>query len=121
MRVRVKICGITTAEAAAAASEAGADAVGYVFADSPRRVRIEQALALSGRLGAFVTRVAVFRHPAPDEVGAVVRALRPEMVQLEPAADLVETLAGASELLAVFHDTPTLGSQVREYVARHPA
>ncbi len=118
MRVRVKICGITTAEAAAAASEAGADAVGYVFADSPRRVRIEQALVLSGWLGAFVTRVAVFRHPAPDEVGDVVRALRPEMVQSEPAGDLAETLGGESELLAVFHDTPTLGSRVREYVGR---
>ena len=119
MRVRVKICGITTAEAAEAASETGADAVGYVFADSPRRVRIEQARALSDRLGPFVTRVAVFRYPAPDEVRAVVRALRPEMVQSEPAGDLVGTMAGASELLAVFHDTPTLGSRVREYVGRY--
>lgn len=119
MRVRVKICGITTTEAAAAAAEAGVDAVGYVFADSPRRVRIEQALALSDRLGAFVTRVAVFRYPAPDEVGAVVRALRPEMVQSEPAGDVAEAIAGASELLAVFHDTPTLGSRVREYVDQY--
>jgi len=119
MRVRVKICGITTAEAAEAASETGADAVGYVFADSPRRVRIEQARALSDRLGPFVTRVAVFRYPAPDEVRAVVRALRPEMVQSEPAGDLAGTMAGASELLAVFHDTPTLGSRVREYVGRY--
>lgn len=43
-RTRIKICGITNAKDAAAAIEAGADAIGLVFYDpSPRAVDIEQA------------------------------------------------------------------------------
>ena len=47
MHVRIKVGGITTPDAAAAASELGVDAVGFVFAESPRRVDVREALQLA--------------------------------------------------------------------------
>ena len=59
--VRVKICGITSAEDARAAVEAGADALGFIFYEpSPRCVTPEQAAAIIAGLPAHVARVGVF-------------------------------------------------------------
>jgi len=58
--VRVKICGITCEEDAMAAVDAGADALGFVFAKSPRRVTPEQAREIIRRLPPLVTTVGVF-------------------------------------------------------------
>ena len=61
MSVRVKICGITSAEDARAAVEAGADALGFIFYEpSPRCVTPEQAAAIIAGLPAHVPRVGVF-------------------------------------------------------------
>jgi phosphoribosylanthranilate isomerase len=58
--VRVKICGIRTVEAALAAVEAGAHALGFVFAPSPRRVTPQEAERIIRELSPFVSRVGVF-------------------------------------------------------------
>eukprot|EP01126_Amoeba_proteus_P067225 TRINITY_DN9884_c0_g1_i5.p1 TRINITY_DN9884_c0_g1~~TRINITY_DN9884_c0_g1_i5.p1 ORF type:complete len:270 (+),score=70.58 TRINITY_DN9884_c0_g1_i5:895-1704(+) len=47
----VKICGIKTVEVAIATAEAGADFIGLVFAESSRKVTINQAKAISSALG----------------------------------------------------------------------
>lgn len=57
---RVKICGITRPEDAVTAAEAGADAIGLVFADSPRRVTPRQAREIVSVLPPFVDAVGVF-------------------------------------------------------------
>lgn len=112
MRVRVKICGITTPEAAHAAVAAGADAVGFVLAESPRRVSFELAAALCAALPAFVARVAVLRHPTPASVAEAVHRVRPTLVQAEPVAGVEQTLAGGVGLLPVFHDSDDLVARV---------
>src|SRR4051794_8822036 len=63
-RVRVKVCGVTCVEDAAAAVEAGADAVGLNFyPDSPRYVTPERARELAASLPPFIEAVGVFvRH-----------------------------------------------------------
>ena len=81
-RVRVKICGITRSEDAAAAVAAGADAIGLVFhADSPRAISIDQARRISRELPPFVARVALFLEPAAADVQAVLDQLRPDALQ----------------------------------------
>ena len=56
----VKICGITNAADARVAADAGADAVGFVFAESPRRVGVEEAHRISKALPENIIRVGVF-------------------------------------------------------------
>ena len=79
----IKVCGITTAEAVTAAAEAGADAVGFVFAVSPRRVRADRALELARPVRQQLTCVAVMQHPAQSEVDEVVREFHPHLLQTD--------------------------------------
>ena len=62
----IKICGITDAATAALAAEAGATAIGLVFADSPRRVSARQAAEIDpGMKIMFITGfAAVALNPA---------------------------------------------------------
>ena len=117
MRTRIKICGVTTAEAVEAACEMGADAVGFVFAESPRRVDIDTAIALAEHLSPFVTRVAVFRYPELDVVTDVLRQFRPNVAQTEPSPELVRGIDGHADLLAVFHDSLDLVDRVARFHA----
>lgn len=83
MSLFIKICGITDLGAAQVAVEAGADAIGFVFAASPRRVTPRQALAISGELPANLLRVAVFRRPSSAEIDAALEEFTPDLVQAD--------------------------------------
>ncbi len=81
-RTRVKICGITRAEDAAAAAAAGADAIGLVFyAKSPRNIDIEQAQAVVAALPAFVTTVALFKDAAADFIEPALASVDIDLIQ----------------------------------------
>lgn len=64
----VKICGITSEEDALLAVALGADAVGFVFAPSPRQVTVGLAHDVSKRLPPDVLTVGVFRDQSPGQV-----------------------------------------------------
>lgn len=67
----IKICGITSIDMAQVAVEAGADAIGLVFAESsPRCIPMETALEIAARLPANVTPVALFQDASIDEINA---------------------------------------------------
>ena len=57
---RIKVCGITRVADAVAAAEAGVDAIGLVFAPSPRRVTVRQAREIVKALPPLVSAVGVF-------------------------------------------------------------
>lgn len=79
---RVKICGISDVENALMAAEAGADAIGLVFAPSRRRVTVEQAREIVDALPPFVTKVGLFVDEDPARIEEVADACRLDVVQL---------------------------------------
>ena len=83
MSLFVKICGITEPESAITAHEAGADAIGLVFAPSARRVSPEEARRIAAAVPESVIRVAVFLRPVQDEVDRVLSVFTPDMVQAD--------------------------------------
>jgi phosphoribosylanthranilate isomerase len=76
--VRIKICGITNLEDARMAVEAGADALGFVFAPSPRQVSPEQAARIIAELPPFVTTVGLVVDQDP---GPILAACPVDVVQ----------------------------------------
>jgi phosphoribosylanthranilate isomerase len=83
MRTWVKICGLSTPETVAAAVEAGADAVGFVFAaGSPRTIDPVTARELAARVPAGVETVGVFRGQGIETVLELARASSVSTVQL---------------------------------------
>ena len=66
--VFVKICGITNEEDALLAVAMGADALGFVFAPSPRQVAAQQVYDITRRLPPEILTVGVFRDEAPSRV-----------------------------------------------------
>jgi phosphoribosylanthranilate isomerase len=79
----IKICGMTTPDAIATALEAGADAIGFVFADSPRQLTPEAAAQLARPARGRVRCVAVMRHPPQSAVDEMLRVFRPDVLQTD--------------------------------------
>jgi phosphoribosylanthranilate isomerase len=83
MTLRVKICGLSTAETLDVALDAGADAVGFVFfPPSPRHLGYEAARALGARVKSRAEKVALSVDADDDMLAAAVEALRPDALQL---------------------------------------
>lgn len=79
----IKICGLSTPDTVDAAVDAGADAVGFVFAaNSPRTVTADLAKELVERLPDGIDAVGVFRDQPIDEVVGIASAAGLTTVQL---------------------------------------
>ena len=106
MRTFVKICGLTKASDVAAAVAAGADALGFVFADSPRRVTVEQAATLTRGVPTSIVRVAVMLHPTQAEWDEIASGFGPDWLQTDVADfdDLV--VDDAVVRMPVYRDVP---------------
>jgi len=83
----IKICGMTTPEAVAAAVDAGVDAIGFVFAKSVRQVTPERATLLAAPARGRVRCVAVTRHPSQQDIDRILEDFKPDVLQTD-AVDL---------------------------------
>ncbi|MCP4926690.1 MAG: phosphoribosylanthranilate isomerase [Gammaproteobacteria bacterium] len=108
MAVCIKICGLRSPETVAVALEAGADAIGFVFANSPRRVSVDLARRITRDLPAHVVKVAVMYHPTQTEWDEVAAGFRPDWLQTE-AADFIRLTVDQSVVhMPVFRDAESL-------------
>lgn len=79
----VKICGLSRQDHVDAAVVAGADAVGFVFADSVRRVSPEVARQISEGVPGSVKKVAVMLHPSNNDWQDVLAGFVPDVLQTD--------------------------------------
>lgn len=102
----VKICGLQTPETVAAAFEAGADALGFIFAPgSPRTITPGRAAELIAAVPAGVETVGVFRNQPIEEVVASAHVAGVSTVQLhgdEGLADIGRLHAEGFRTLRAF-------------------
>ena len=83
MTLKAKICGVSTPEAVRAALEGGAGWLGFVFfPNSPRNLAPHAAVRLAEPVRNRAKVVALMVDPADAQVDEVVRALRPDLIQL---------------------------------------
>lgn len=66
--MKVKICGITDMETAKITCEYGADAIGFVFAESKRKITLERAKEIIQELPAHVLKVGVFVNESVEVI-----------------------------------------------------
>src|SRR5258705_4468920 len=78
----VKVCGTTSEEDALLAVAMGADAVGFVFAPSPRQVHPQLVADIVKRLPRDVLTVGVFRDEQPERIAQITNGAGLRAVQL---------------------------------------
>jgi len=77
----VKVCGITTLEDAQMAVQLGADALGFIFGPSPRRISPEEAREIIKSISPFVKTVGVFVEERPDRVREILEFCGLDLIQ----------------------------------------
>jgi phosphoribosylanthranilate isomerase len=105
----VKVCGLTNAGEAVAAAEAGADALGFVFTPSPRRVSPAEAREIGRRLPPGVLRVGVFVSPELAEVKEIMAVAGLDLAQIHgcfPRAGWLSLGTRAIRAVQVGRDEP---------------
>jgi phosphoribosylanthranilate isomerase len=118
MSLWIKICANTSLADAQLAAEAGTDAVGFVFAPSPRRVTAEQAAQIVPELPAALEKIGVFVDAGFEEIAATVEAAGLTGVQLHfdaPAAltaQLRKRFGAKLRILGVVHFDARAGKRV---------
>ncbi|MGG5736771.1 MULTISPECIES: phosphoribosylanthranilate isomerase [Bacillus cereus group] len=85
--MKVKICGITDIETAKSACEYGADALGFVFAESKRKITPEQAKEIIEEIPAHVLKVGVFVNESVEVIRKIAEECGLTHVQLHGDED----------------------------------
>ena len=104
---KVKICGLMEEEHVKVAVDAGADAIGFVFAPSRRRVTIEEAQVLARNIPPGTLKVGVFVDASIEEIEETYRRVPLDLIQFhggESAEFIRKVRLPSIKVLAVHSD-----------------
>ena len=122
----IKICGNTNLEDASLAAQLGADAIGFVFAASPRQVTPAQVAAITPHLPAHVERVGVFHSHDAGQIASIARDAGLTAVQLHGTLDeslaqrLAEIFKGSVRIIQTLHWPVGPRNRIPRRTARRP-
>jgi phosphoribosylanthranilate isomerase len=123
MSLWIKICGNTSLEDALLATNAGANAVGFVFAPSPRRITVDQVAEIIPHLPATLEKIGVFVDASLGEIAAAIRICSLTGVQLHDgfpasaASELRKEFGPTLRILRVVHFGPQAAEQAADFAA----
>ncbi|WP_429951196.1 phosphoribosylanthranilate isomerase [Enterococcus sp. AZ170] len=83
--MKAKICGLKTKEHVDLAVTSGADYLGFVFAESKRRITPEKAKEITVNVPRKVKKIGVFVSPSYEEVETIIQQANLDMVQIHGA------------------------------------
>jgi phosphoribosylanthranilate isomerase len=115
----IKICGLTTPEAVAAALDAGVDAIGFVFAESTRQLTPAAAARLASPARGRAICTAVTRHPTQQAIDEILAVFQPDMLQTDADDFRALRLPQELRLLPVFRRWQDDARQLPPVTARH--
>ena len=120
MTIFVKICGLREEQHVNAAVEAGADALGFVFAKSPREVTPEQAASISVDIPSNILRVAVMLHPTNESWQKVLKEFLPDVLQADAQDFMSLDIPESVEKWPVFRQGGKIPNVSDRYVFEGP-
>lgn len=97
----IKICGTTNLEDAQMCVEAGADALGFIFAESPRKIGTELAFGVISKLPQNIEKVGVFVSETPEAMKSAVASCGLTAIQLhsQEAASHIGLLSNHAKVI----------------------
>lgn len=120
-RTRIKFCGFTRVSDIGEAVALGIDAIGLIMVpQSPRAVSLEAAAALKKAIPPFVSSVVLLRNPDSELVDAVLRTIRPSLLQFhgeESAAFCASFRHPYLKAIAMQHQTRSLVEIAADYAS----
>jgi len=84
----IKFCGTTSLADALASIEAGANALGFIFAPSKRRVTPQEAKEIIRRIPVQIEKIGVFLDSGRDEIARLVQEVDLTGIQMHGSGDL---------------------------------
>jgi phosphoribosylanthranilate isomerase len=119
----VKICANTNLEDALLAAELGADALGFVFAESKRQVTAAQVARITSHLPEGIEKVGVFHTRSAEEIARIVQEAGLTTAQLHGGFDPIlsvrlHELAPSIELIQTLHWTADGSEDSRQLIAK---
>lgn len=111
----VKICGITTTEAALAVAEAGANLIGFVFAPSKRRITPAAAAKIAHQLPESLKKVGVFVNESAENIAAIAEEVGLDYVQLHGDESAAFARALGVPVIKAFSIDDLDAAAVRDY------
>ena len=85
---KIKICGITNLKDALLAADLGADALGFIFAKSPRQITAEKARKIIFELPPFIYKVGVFKNERIPTIKEIMEYCFLDLVQFHGEEDM---------------------------------